>query len=128
MRSSGSPGSWPPSAAEFRCVSLTLHSHPETSNLFPEFGGMFHGGKLTRSYLILGMQIRTMTCGNVVRGKAAFWLHDLDRSGERAVRRRSLVMKRLSWGLASPRGISSGYAGSSLRIRLTARRRTCYSG
>ena len=41
MRSSGSPGSWPPSAAEFRCVSLTLRSHPKTSNLFPEFGGMF---------------------------------------------------------------------------------------
>ena len=41
MRSSGSPGSWPPSAAEFRCVSFTLHSHPKTSNLFPEFGGMF---------------------------------------------------------------------------------------
>ena len=41
MRSSGSPGSWPPSAAELRCVSLTLRSHPETSNLFPEFDGMF---------------------------------------------------------------------------------------
>jgi hypothetical protein len=41
MRSSGSPGSWPPSAAEFRCVPLTLHPHPETSNLFPEFGSMF---------------------------------------------------------------------------------------
>ena len=41
MRSSGSPGSWPPSAAEFRCVSLTLRSHPKTSNLFPEFCGMF---------------------------------------------------------------------------------------
>ena len=41
MRSSGSPGSWPPSAAEFRCVSLTLHSHPKTSNLFPEFDSMF---------------------------------------------------------------------------------------
>ena len=40
MRSSGSPGSWPPSAAEFRCVPLTLHSHPETSNSFPEFDGM----------------------------------------------------------------------------------------
>ena len=40
MRSSGSPGSWPPSAAEFRCVFLTLHSHPETSNLFPEFSDM----------------------------------------------------------------------------------------
>jgi hypothetical protein len=45
MRSSGSPGSWPPSAAEFRCVSFTLHSHPKTSNLFPEFGGMFMVGK-----------------------------------------------------------------------------------
>jgi hypothetical protein len=41
MRSSGSPGSWPPSAAEFRCVSFTLHSHPKTSNLFPEFYCMF---------------------------------------------------------------------------------------
>ena len=40
MRSSGSPGSWPPSAAEFRCVWLTLHSHPKTSNSFPEFDGM----------------------------------------------------------------------------------------
>ena len=47
MRSSGSPGSWPPSAAEFRCVSLTLHSHPKTSNLFPEFGGMFMVAKWT---------------------------------------------------------------------------------
>ena len=41
MRSSGSPGSWPPSAAEFRYVSLTLHPHPKTSNSFPEFDGMF---------------------------------------------------------------------------------------
>ena len=41
MRSSGSPGSWPPSAAEFRCVSFTLHSHPKTSNLFLEFFSMF---------------------------------------------------------------------------------------
>jgi len=41
MRSSGSPGSWPPSAAEFRCVWLTLHSHPKTSNSFPEFDCMF---------------------------------------------------------------------------------------
>jgi hypothetical protein len=41
MRSSGSPGSWPPSAAEFRCVSLTLRSNPKTSNLFPEFDSMF---------------------------------------------------------------------------------------
>jgi len=45
MRSSGSPGSWPPSAAEFRCVSLTLHSHPETSNLFPESDSMFMAAK-----------------------------------------------------------------------------------
>ena len=30
----------PPSAAEFRCVPLTLRSHPKTSNLFPEFGSM----------------------------------------------------------------------------------------
>ena len=41
MRSSGSPGSWPPSAAEFRCVPLTLHSQLKTSNLFPESDGMF---------------------------------------------------------------------------------------
>jgi hypothetical protein len=41
MRSSGSPGSWPPSAAEFRCVPLTLHSHLKTSNIFPEFFSMF---------------------------------------------------------------------------------------
>ena len=31
-------------------------------------------------------------------------------------------------GLGSPREISNGYAGSSLRIRLTALRRICYSG
>jgi len=37
-----------------------------------------------------------MTCRNVVRGKTTFWLHDLGRSGERAVRRRSLVIKELS--------------------------------
>jgi hypothetical protein len=36
-----------------------------------------------------------MTCRNVVCGKTAFWLHDLGRSGERAVRRRSLVIKEL---------------------------------
>ena len=47
MRSSGSPGSWPPSAAEFRCVPLTLHSHPETSNLFPEFGDKLIAAKWT---------------------------------------------------------------------------------
>jgi hypothetical protein len=41
-----SPGSWPPSAAEFGCVSFTLHPHPETSNLFPEFGGMSMVAKL----------------------------------------------------------------------------------
>jgi hypothetical protein len=46
MRSSGSPGSWPPSAAELRCVSLTLHSHPKTSNLFPEFDGMLMAANL----------------------------------------------------------------------------------
>src|SRR5258707_8514484 len=39
------PGSWPPPAAEFRCVPLTLHPHPETSNSFPELsGGVFVGG------------------------------------------------------------------------------------
>src|SRR6266496_5582382 len=37
-----------------------------------------------------------MTCRNVVLGKTTFWLHDLGRSGERAVRRRSLVIKELS--------------------------------
>jgi hypothetical protein len=47
MRSSGSPGSWPPSAAEFRCVSLTLRSHPKTSNLFPEFDSMLMAAKWT---------------------------------------------------------------------------------
>ena len=31
----------PPSAAEFRCVPLTLRSHPKTSDLFPEFDSMF---------------------------------------------------------------------------------------
>ena len=51
---------------------------------------------LNRNYLILGMQIRAMTCRNVVRGKTTFWLHDLGRTGERAVRRRSLVIKELS--------------------------------
>jgi hypothetical protein len=49
---------------------------------------------LARSYLIPGMQIRAMTCRNVVRGKTTSWLHNLGRSGERAVRRRSLVIKR----------------------------------
>jgi hypothetical protein len=57
------------------------------------------GGSLTvalgRSYLTLRMQIRAMTCRNVVRGKTTLWLHDLGRSGERAVRRRSLVIKEL---------------------------------
>ena len=47
MRFSGSPGSWPPSAAEFRCVSLTLRSHPKTSNLFPEFSGMLMAANWT---------------------------------------------------------------------------------
>ena len=37
----------PPSAAGFRCVSLTLRSHPKTSNLFPEFGGMFMAANRT---------------------------------------------------------------------------------
>lgn len=50
---------------------------------------------LDRGYLISGMQIRATTCRNVVRGKTTFWLHDFDRSGERAVRRRSLVIKEL---------------------------------
>lgn len=34
---------------------------------------------LARSYLIRGMQIRGMTCRNVVRGKTTSWLHDLGR-------------------------------------------------
>jgi hypothetical protein len=50
---------------------------------------------LARSYLILGTPICAMTCRNVVRGRTTFWLHDLGRSGERAGRRRSLVMKEL---------------------------------
>ena len=41
---SGATAHPPPSAAEFRCVPLTLHSHPKTSNSFPEFSGMFNGG------------------------------------------------------------------------------------
>jgi hypothetical protein len=41
------------------------------------------------------MQIRATTCRNVVRGKATFLLHGLGRRGERAVRRRSLVIKEL---------------------------------
>ena len=42
---SGATAGPPPSAAEFRCVPLTLRSHPKTSNSFPEFDSMFHGGK-----------------------------------------------------------------------------------
>jgi len=38
------------------------------------------------------------------------------------------LMPSATRGLGSPREISNGYAGSSLRIRLTALRRTCYSG
>jgi len=41
------------------------------------------------------MQIRTTTCRNIVRSKKTFWLHDLGRSGERTVRRRSLVIEEL---------------------------------
>src|SRR5260370_40622404 len=41
------------------------------------------------------MEIRATTCRNVLRGKTTFWLHDLGRSGERAVRRRSLMIKEL---------------------------------
>jgi hypothetical protein len=37
-----------------------------------------------------------MTCRNVVQGKTTFWLHNLYRSGERAARGRSLVIKELS--------------------------------
>ena len=51
---------------------------------------------LARSYLTLDMHIRAMTCRDVVRGKTTFWLHSLGRSGVRAVRRRSLVIKELS--------------------------------
>ena len=51
--------------------------------------------RLSRSYLISNMQIRATTGRNVVRGKTTFWLHDLGRSGEQAVRRRSLVIKEL---------------------------------
>jgi hypothetical protein len=40
VRSSGSLGSWPPLAAEFRYVSCTLRSHLRTSNYFPEFCDM----------------------------------------------------------------------------------------
>jgi hypothetical protein len=43
---SGATADPPPSAAEFRCVSLTLRSHLKTSNSFPEFSGRINGGKL----------------------------------------------------------------------------------
>jgi hypothetical protein len=35
------PGSWPPPAAEVRCLPCTLRSHLKTSNLFPEFAVVF---------------------------------------------------------------------------------------
>ena len=40
VRSSGSTGSWPPLAAEFRYVPYTLRSHLKTSNYFLEFCDM----------------------------------------------------------------------------------------
>ena len=46
--------------------------------------------------LDLGYATRAITCRNVVRGKTTLWPHNLGRSGERAVRRRSLVIKELS--------------------------------
>jgi len=61
-----------------------------------QVSGLWGQAKPKLNYLILDMQIRAMTCRNVVRGKTPFWLHDLGRSGERAVRRRSLVIKELS--------------------------------
>ncbi len=51
------------------------------------------------------MQIRATTCRDVVQGKTAFWLRNLGRSGERAVRRRSLVIKEL------PRSTLPGLSG-----------------
>jgi len=62
MRSSGSPGSWPPSAAEFRCVPLTLHSHPKASNLFPEFDCMFMAAN--RAFRTSHVRPTTRQCGH----------------------------------------------------------------
>src|SRR6266568_2040611 len=64
--------------------------------VIPAESGRRRRAGLIRSYLILDMQIRAITCRNVVRGNTTFWLHDLGRSGEQTVRRRSLVIKELS--------------------------------
>jgi hypothetical protein len=83
---------------------------------------------LTRSYLILSMQIRAATCRNVVRDMTTFWLHDLGRSGERAVRTRSLVIKELPEAtlplvvLATPFGPFAKSSQATSHLQPTRRR------
>ena len=77
---------------------------------------------LSRSYLILSMQIRAVTCRNVIQGKTTFWLHDLGRSGERAVRRRSLVIKELPRSTHRHAVCCVPSVESELRVRTDERR------
>ena len=57
-RSSGSPGSWPPSAAEVRCLFCTLRPHLKTSNTFPEFGSLL----VVENWTFLTNHARVLLC------------------------------------------------------------------
>ena len=57
-RSSGSPGSWPPSAAEVRRLFCTLRLHLKTSNIFPEFGSILR----VENWTFLTNHARVLLC------------------------------------------------------------------
>jgi len=87
-------------ARHFAGGRVPHRGHAPSCSSLADVAGGFHPTTaavlcLSRSYLILSMQIRATTCRDVVQGKTAFWLRNLGRSGERAVRRRSLVIKEL---------------------------------
>jgi hypothetical protein len=65
-------------------------------------------GPLARSYVILNMGIRTVTWANPAGDDVALWLHDISRSGVRAVRWRSLALEEVP-GQARRRSLLSTF-------------------
>src|SRR5205823_2512967 len=52
------PGSWPPSAAEVRCLFWTLRPHLKTSNIFPEFDSVL----MMANWTFLTSHARVLLC------------------------------------------------------------------
>jgi hypothetical protein len=58
MRSSGSPGSWPPPGVDIRYLGPKVYPHKETSKLFPESGTLL----FMASWAFLTVHARVLLC------------------------------------------------------------------